>query len=69
MVTNTNKTAIVGSFHRIREYLKEESALFGLIRWERVIGTESIGDEQLRIFCPELPPKIVINGIEYVPKI
>lgn len=64
--TTVNKT-FMGAFTRVREYLKEESALFGLLRWEKVVGIESLGDEQLRIFTDKIPPKVFINGQEYSP--
>lgn len=50
----------------VREYYREKTALFGLIRWDVVQGTETIGT-MLLIECEKKPKKVILNGIEYKP--
>ena len=50
----------------VREYYREKTALFGLVSWNVVQRTETIGT-MLLIGCGKTPEKVILNGIEYKP--
>lgn len=62
-----NNTSIKGfEKTRVKEYMKERTALFGLIGWEEIVKTEIIKRELIiSIHSLHLADKIIINGNEY----
>jgi len=54
----------VKAVEKVKEYYIDREALFGLIRWEKVLRVDSIGNE-LRIFTDKIPEKVFLNGKEY----
>jgi len=67
MITTQEKTRSFGGFfEKVREYLVERTAIFGLIRWEEVVHTEKVDNDLiLRIMTTKMPDKIFINSKEY----
>jgi len=67
MANTQEKTlAYGGLYERTRDYLKEKTALFGLIRWEEVVHSEQLdNDLVLKIETKKIPTIVYINGEEY----
>lgn len=51
---------------RVIETMRVKEHLFGLIKIERLVKTDKIGEE-LRIIIDTVPEKIFINGVRYKP--
>ena len=67
MTTTINKVTTIKPGMYVREVWQEESALFGLLTWNRLVFSEKIGEE-LRIAVERVPEEILINGVKYIPE-
>ena len=66
MNTQEKPISYGGFFERVREYLVERTAMFGLIRWEEVVHKEKVDNDLiLRVMTTKIPDKIFINSKEY----
>ena len=66
METSTDNRIIPKFYDKIREYRKEKKLLFGLIRWERVIKTDCVGEE-FHLFTNGTPIKeVFVNGERFI---
>lgn len=67
MAKTRKKEGIWGGFYeRMREFLVDKTALFGIIRWTEVVHTEKADDDLiLDIVVTKMPDKTYVNGKEY----
>lgn len=67
MAQTKQKPISFGGFYtRVRDYLQEKTALFGLIRWEVVVCSTQLDDDLiLKIETTQIPNVVYINGEEY----
>ena len=49
----------------VRQVWKKNSILFGLIRWNRLMYQERIG-EKLEVIMDRVPDDVFINGVKYI---
>ena len=60
-IAKTKKIVGIQPVLKVREYYKEKEGLFGLIRWEEIVKTETFGN-RLNIFIPIMPEELYLNG-------
>ena len=68
MATTTTKMTKVIPRQWTAKVWEEKSTLFGLLRWKRLVKATTIG-EDLFIYIDRIPEKVLLNGIEYLPKV
>jgi hypothetical protein len=52
----------------VKEYFIKDEKLFGLLKYERVLLQEKVG-EKLEIAIDKIPNEVYINQIRYIPEI
>ena len=57
-----NRDSVV-PYEKVREYIRIDKYLGGLIKVERVVRTDRLGDE-LHIITAHIPEKVYLNGAE-----
>lgn len=68
MAKTKKKEGIWGGFYeRMREFLVDRTALFGIIRWTEVVHAEKADDDLiLDIVATKMPTQIYFNGKEHL---